>query len=128
MSDEVKFQMYITGFKPEIQVQLVKARPSDISKAFALASICEGQGEIFEGNKQIVAWQELRSTYIPLPKRQTWPEQSTTKAMAFIRNRLTSTELKARREKNMCYNCEEKWVKGHRCKGSFFACLRRATC
>lgn len=50
MSDEVKRQMYITGLILEIQVQLVKARPADISEAFALASVCEGQGEIFEGN------------------------------------------------------------------------------
>lgn len=41
MSGEVKRQMYITGLKPGIQVQLVKARLVDISEAFALASVCE---------------------------------------------------------------------------------------
>lgn len=30
------------------------------------------------------------------------------------------TEMKARREKNLCYNCDKKWVRGHRCKGKLF--------
>lgn len=107
MSDEVKRQMYITGLKLEIQVQLVKARPADIGEAFALALVCEGQGEIFEGNKQIVAWQEPRKTYVPPPKQPSWPEQQMSPP-PIIRNRLTLAELKARREKKLCYNCDEK--------------------
>jgi hypothetical protein len=33
--------------------------------------------------------------------------------------RLTPAELQARREKGLCYNCEEKFVTGHRCKRLF---------
>lgn len=29
---------------------------------------------------------------------------------------LTSIEMTARREKGLCYNCDEKYVHGHRCK------------
>jgi hypothetical protein len=33
--------------------------------------------------------------------------------------RLTPAELQARRDHGICYNCEEKYVKGHRCKRVF---------
>ncbi|KAL9684251.1 hypothetical protein QQ045_021686 [Rhodiola kirilowii] len=33
--------------------------------------------------------------------------------------RLTSTEMMARRERGMCYNCDEKFVPGHKCKARF---------
>jgi hypothetical protein len=33
--------------------------------------------------------------------------------------RLTPEELQARRDKGLCYNCEERYQKGHRCKRLF---------
>jgi hypothetical protein len=33
--------------------------------------------------------------------------------------RLTPAELQARREKNLCYNCDDQYVPGHRCKQTF---------
>lgn len=90
-------------------MKLVKGRLADISEAFALALVCEGQGEIFEGNKQIIAWQDPKPIYVPPHKRISWTDQQGIKTL-IIHNRLTPTEMKARREKNLHYNCEEKWV------------------
>ena len=28
---------------------------------------------------------------------------------------LSETEMRAHREKGLCYNCDEKWSRGHRC-------------
>lgn len=80
--------------------------------------MCEGQGEIFEGNKQIVAWQDPKGNCVPPQKRASWTE-SVPKSLV-IKTRLTPAEMKARREKKLCYNCDEKWVRGHRCKGKLF--------
>lgn len=33
--------------------------------------------------------------------------------------RLSPAELQARREKGLCYNCDEKYIQGHRCKRLF---------
>jgi hypothetical protein len=33
--------------------------------------------------------------------------------------RLSPAELQARREKGLCYNCDERFVRGHRCKHLF---------
>ncbi|MCI14051.1 retrotransposon-derived protein PEG10-like [Trifolium medium] len=33
--------------------------------------------------------------------------------------RLSPAELQARREKGLCYNCDDKYVQGHRCKRTF---------
>ena len=29
---------------------------------------------------------------------------------------LTPAEMKERREKDLCYNYDEKWIRGHKCK------------
>ncbi|KAL0013161.1 hypothetical protein SO802_000230 [Lithocarpus litseifolius] len=34
--------------------------------------------------------------------------------------KLTPTELKERRDKGLCFNCDEKFVPGHQCKKLFF--------
>ena len=34
--------------------------------------------------------------------------------------RLSPAELKLRREKGLCYNCDEKYAPGHKCKSKFF--------
>ncbi|CAH9078543.1 unnamed protein product [Cuscuta europaea] len=39
---------------------------------------------------------------------------------SFVPRRLTAEEMKARREKKMCYNCDEKFTPGHRCKALQF--------
>ncbi|GAV89746.1 hypothetical protein CFOL_v3_33159 [Cephalotus follicularis] len=37
--------------------------------------------------------------------------------------RMTTTELKARRDKGLCYNCDEKFHPGHKCKAKVFLLL-----
>ena len=37
--------------------------------------------------------------------------------------RLTTTQMMEQREKGLCYNCDEKFHRGHRCKGQMFALL-----
>ena len=34
--------------------------------------------------------------------------------------KLTPTELKERRDKGLCFNCDEKFAPGHQCKKLFF--------
>lgn len=38
----------------------------------------------------------------------------------FTIRKLTSAEMLARREKGLCYNCDEKFFMGHKCQGKFF--------
>lgn len=38
--------------------------------------------------------------------------------------RLTPEEMLARRRKNLCYNCDETFTPGHKCKGLFVICRR----
>lgn len=37
--------------------------------------------------------------------------------------RLTPTEMAARREKGLCFNCDSKFTPGHKCNPSLFLCL-----
>ncbi|GMY23925.1 hypothetical protein FCV25MIE_19166 [Fagus crenata] len=47
------------------------------------------------------------------------PRKDTKPRSSFPLKRLTPTELKERREKGLCYNCNERFVPGHRCKKLF---------
>lgn len=63
--------------------------------------------------------QEPESSYVPPQKRAAWTEPVVSKG-PIIKNRLTPAEMKARRDKNLFYNCDDKWVRGHKCRGKLF--------
>lgn len=44
----------------------------------------------------------------------------TNKMNSKVRVNLTKAEKEIKRRKQECFNCEEKWVKGHVCKGKLF--------
>ena len=60
------------------------------------------------------------STSRSLPPSQQLPllSQSITPAIPF--KRLSATEMQIRRDRGLCYNCDEKYSPGHYCKSRFF--------
>ena len=62
--------------------------------------------------------QFVPQTILPKPAITTNPLQSKTPSLAI--KRPTPVELKVRREKGLCYNCDNKFAPGHKCKSNFF--------
>ena len=45
-------------------------------------------------------------------------ESKTDQKVKLPLQRLTSAQMEERRKLGLCYNCDEKWQMGHRCKGA----------
>jgi hypothetical protein len=62
--------------------------------------------------KQVVSSQNRKPTFIPRPK----PVNPTTPSAPLNIQKLTWDEMVERQLKGLCYNCDEKYFLGHKCK------------
>ena len=52
-------------------------------------------------------------------------ESKTDQKLKLPLQRLTSAQMEERKKLGLCYNCDEKWQMGHRCKGAKLFLLER---
>lgn len=101
---------FISGLQPKIQRAVIAQRPRDLDDAFALARVFEDQ---------LADNRSFTRPWVVRPNPQSHPEasimsQSTNKLPI---RRLTTAEQQDRRAKGLCFNCDERFTPGHRCKG-----------
>ncbi|PIN27065.1 hypothetical protein CDL12_00163 [Handroanthus impetiginosus] len=96
---------FISGLKEEIKGSVLIAKPQSFQQAVALV-------KRFETPNLKTPTQRQRSFSSP-PIPLYLPKPNTTSP---IRKLLTIAEMKARGEKNLCYNCNETYVPRHRSK------------
>ncbi|KAF8413581.1 hypothetical protein HHK36_001572 [Tetracentron sinense] len=99
---------FLSDLKDDIRFSVKMFKPSTLSSTFGLARI---QEEKINSRRKPLRNDMDR----PIPN----PNSSTTvtrkPSPPFI-HRLTQTEMKERRDQDLCYNCKEKWAPGHHCK------------
>ncbi|KAJ4757403.1 polyprotein [Rhynchospora pubera] len=108
-SDMLK-SSFISGLHPRIQRAVIAQRPRDLDDAFALARVFEDQ---FADTRSIPKPWSARPTPQSLPIA---PAMSEPPNKLPIR-RLTAAEQHERRAKGLCFNCDDRFTPGHRCKG-----------
>ena len=99
---------FVSGLNPDLRREVMAFQPISLLQAQALAKLQE---------------EKLRDKPVPIPRSFSHPKplinQNTTLTSkpksAFVQR--TPAEMAFRREKGLCYNCDEKWHAGHRCKG-----------
>jgi hypothetical protein len=117
---------FVSGLKPEIRREVLAFQPISLSHAISLAKLQEEKlndlptqppprrpTTHFPPPNALTTTKPPFRTFPP-PLQPTTPPQTATPI-----KRLSPQELQARREKGLCYNCDDKFVKGHRCKRSF---------
>jgi len=113
LSRDALKEMYITGLNSSLQEKLLLARPKDLNEAFSLANMCEevcGRKSTYQSK-----WTTGDSkSYVPPHKRA----ENVISVIPNVRKQLIDEEKKVRREKYLCFNCDEKWFKDHNCKGT----------
>jgi hypothetical protein len=62
--------------------------------------------------QQVVSSQNRKPSFIPRPK----PITPTTPSTPLKIQKLTRAEMVERQLKGLCYNCDEKYFMGHKCK------------
>ncbi|KAK0600184.1 hypothetical protein LWI29_012574 [Acer saccharum] len=105
---------FVSGLRDSIRADVQAGRPTTLTAAIGLAHVYEAHNL------------SQRRINPPVPKNNHQPDKNTTHYQPVIPVRkMTPTELYDRRNKRLCYNCDEKFKPGHRCKKLFVieACL-----
>jgi hypothetical protein len=102
MTDAFFQECFISGLKEEIQAHVLMARPTTWVEATKKSK--EAQ--------QIVSSQNRKTSFIPCPK----PVNPTTPSAPLKIQKLTRDEMVEGQLKGLCYNCDDKYFPGHKCK------------
>ncbi|XP_027337502.1 uncharacterized protein LOC113851229 [Abrus precatorius] len=118
------------GLSPEIKREVLALQPLTFTQAAALAKLQEDKfHDLHKGSRNHFSFSPpsfsstpspLPSTGRPLPPLLPTPPRTNYK-------KLTHEEMLSRREKGLCYNCDEKFHPGHKCKARFFLLVAEAT-
>ncbi|OMP03871.1 hypothetical protein COLO4_10143 [Corchorus olitorius] len=131
LSNEHLLHCFISGLHPEIQHEVIPLTPTNLTHALALAKMIEAKltaqrairrahpGQVFGGISKPM--QNTSSAY-KAPGLPTSPRLPALPAPQI--KQLTPTEMQARRAKGLCYNCDEKYVSGHKCRTVPFLLLQ----
>ncbi|KAM6583243.1 hypothetical protein CsatB_010245 [Cannabis sativa] len=134
VSEQYFLNFFVWGLKNEIRRELLLARPVDLADAMAKAQLFEDRNEDLLGR---VRGDNGRSTWSPRfmnPSSPASPKVSTPNSIttntttpsyskvplpsspSLPVKRLSRAELKDKREKGLCFTCDEKYNPGHKCK------------
>ncbi|XP_050908813.1 uncharacterized protein LOC127122537 [Lathyrus oleraceus] len=112
---------FVSGLKFHIQNELAVHQPTSISQAIGLAKLIESKTSVTR------PFQATTSKYpkpplLPTPPHQL-PQRNTLPQTPFPIKRLNPTEMQQRRTQGLCFNCDERFHPGHRCKSKQFLLL-----
>jgi hypothetical protein len=102
MTDAFFQECFISGLKEEIQAHVLMARPT---------TWVETTKKSKEAQK-IVSSQNRKPSFIPRPKIV----NPTTPSAPLKIQKLTRAKMGERQLKGLCYNCDDKYFPGHKCK------------
>lgn len=134
LSEPTLISLFKAGLKQPIQREVNLRNPVSLAQAFALArELAASLADTTAGQYQGRRWSPTGfrappppsvSPGPPLPANQSLPPPRTTPAMSQLPiRRLSIAERAERQKKGLCFNCDEQYVVGHRCKHRFLALL-----
>ncbi|PNX92586.1 Ty3/gypsy retrotransposon protein, partial [Trifolium pratense] len=118
---------FISGLHSDIKNELAIQRPYNISQAIGLAKLVEAKlrdtkpkyPRPFTPNSNITSQPNKSNTFnqnfpkIPTTSTTSKPISSNPPRLPI--RRLSPAQMQERRALGLCYNCDEKWMVGHRC-------------
>ena len=108
-----KLSCFLSGLKDEIWLPVRMLNPSTLNEAFGLAKIQEEY--VFYCKKSSRFQQETgKGSILGLLKNNVVIEA---KSKIPIK-RLTPAQMDEKRKMRLCYNCDEQWGVGHKCKNA----------
>ncbi|CAA0830822.1 Unknown protein [Striga hermonthica] len=119
ISEPVLISVFIVGLKADIQRQLLISMPKTLVEAFALARVYKSRyAEATPKYRVANRWSgkvagittQIRSDSVQVVKGS--------KGSIPVKN-INRAEMKERRLKGLCYNCDDKWSPSHKCANLF---------
>ena len=131
LSIEAMLDCFVSGLNPELQREVIAHTPPSIQRAVALAKLFE---EKCKPTKTYPTTNNPKTFPInnPNPNRSNQPPLLPTPASKPTSNyqknqsirKISSAEMQLRREKGLCYTCEDKWSFNHKCPNKHIMLLQ----
>lgn len=99
LSSKQEAQIFVSGFKLHIANDVRIHQPTDLSSVMHLARLYEQRAGALNQQPRRVLPQTQHTPYV---------------------KRLNRAEMETRRAKGLCFNCDETFTPGHRCKRLFW--------
>jgi hypothetical protein len=106
---------FISGLKENIRPEVQASRPITLTSAVGLTRLYEGR---LLSQRRSPSFFEPRRTAGP-PNTPPLPSSNLVRTRAPVVRRLNPAELKDRRDRGLCFNCDDKFSPGHKCKKLF---------
>ncbi|XP_058078836.1 uncharacterized protein LOC131227133 [Magnolia sinica] len=108
LAEPYKLSCFLSGLREDIRFMVRMLNPSNLTMAFGMAKMQEENVAAFRRGSKVSS----------LPTRPFITNTtSDTKAIVPVQ-RLSPLQMKERRAKGLCYNCDDKWGPGHKCKSA----------
>ncbi|KAJ0043687.1 hypothetical protein Pint_18479 [Pistacia integerrima] len=106
-SESYKLSCFLSGLREDIRFMVRMLNPSNLHIVFGLAKMQEENVAALRRTTKLGSVPTRLAIGPPSPpgKRAIVPVQ-----------RLSPSQMKERRDKGFCYNCDDKWTPGHKCK------------
>ncbi|XP_062153129.1 uncharacterized protein LOC133861362 [Alnus glutinosa] len=114
MSQPHQLGCFISGLKGTLKTEVQASRPNSLTEAIGVARLYEARNlsmkksPIYEDRRI-----GPRDAFPPLPS------SNLTCNKPIPSRRLSPAEMQDRRSKGLCFNCDDKFIPGHRCKKLF---------
>ncbi|XP_061357641.1 uncharacterized protein LOC133301946 [Gastrolobium bilobum] len=124
--DDLTLQSYFeSGLKPEIRKEVRMHLPASLEQAIDLAKIIEDKlndrstSRNFYSKNQVNNTANNQAGLLPTPSKNLAIGTGATKTPLPMR-KLSTAEMAEKREKGLCFYCDEKFSRSHVCKGKMF--------
>ncbi|KAF5460502.1 hypothetical protein F2P56_020366 [Juglans regia] len=114
LSEEQQVGCFVSGLKEAIRIDVQACNPTSLSATIGLARLYESR--MHDQRKGGYAEQRKAPVTVGPPPL---PSASLTRARNPIIKKLSPADLQERRTRGLCFNCDEKFSPGHRCKKLF---------
>ena len=108
-----KLSCFLSGLKDEIRLLVRMLNPQSLNEAFRLSKIQEEYHLSCKKNSRLQL-EQGKPSILGLPKV---PSLLDPKSRLPIK-RISPTQMEERKKQGLCYNCDEKWIPGHKCKSA----------
>ena len=113
LSSTHKMSCFLSGLRDEIRLPVRMLNPPSLNAAFGLAKIQEEYWSSCKRSSRIQQESSKPSILGP-PRVNTFLEA---KSRIPIK-RISPVQMEDRKKKGLCYNCDDKWSPGHKCKSA----------
>ncbi|XP_014496781.1 uncharacterized protein LOC106758364 [Vigna radiata var. radiata] len=113
---------FLSGLKPPLRREVTALQPPDLPHAIALAKLHEDKFR--PSIPPLNCFGRTPTPPPPLSLSPSIPPKPLPPLLPTPTNkipikRLTEAEMQVRRDKNLCFNCDERYTRGHQCKPQF---------